>query len=42
VAKFFSLRGDPLSKTACFAILLAATAIFLALTVWNLKRREIR
>lgn len=42
VAKFFSLWGERFSKTACIAILLIAAAAFLALTVINLKRREIR
>ncbi|MCX8037827.1 MAG: ABC transporter permease [Candidatus Sumerlaeia bacterium] len=42
VVKFFSLAGEPLSKTTCVLILVAVTAVFLALTVWNLRRREIR
>ncbi len=42
VVKFFSLAGEPLSKTVCVLILLAVVAVFLALTIWNLRRREIR
>jgi len=42
VAKFFSLRGEPLSKPTCVAILLGVTVVSLALTVWNLRRREIQ
>ena len=42
VARFFSLRGEPLSKTTCVAILLVVIGISLALMTLNLKRREIR
>jgi len=42
VVKRFILSGEPLPKYMCVMILFAATVVFLALTVWNLKRREIR
>lgn len=42
VAKLFALWGEPLSKATCIAILLIASGVFLALTVLNLKQREIR
>ena len=42
VAKLFAIWGEPLPKPTCAAILLISTVVFLALTVWNLKRREIR
>lgn len=41
-ARFFSLRGKPLSETTCIAILLATIVVFLALAVRSLRRREIR
>jgi len=42
VSQFFALRGEPLSKTTCVAILLVVIGISLALMTLNLKRREIR
>lgn len=39
---FFTIRGEPLSKPTCVAILLIVTIVSVALTVWNVKRREIR
>lgn len=42
VNKLFSVWGEPLPKLTCALILVIVTVVSLALTVWNLKRREIR